>query len=394
MSRSHKLEITIFALIGFVSSFNFATNSALFSLFAQSLGFSSRQTGILLSAFTVGSMLGAPFLGRLVDKTGKRKILLLLGITGQGILILVTPLMSSLWLLTLTRFLLGICIVVQAPILNELVVTLENARLREQLLTFLNLARSIGFSVGCMVSGVLMDFSIAWNFYLSAFLALGLLPATTLVKNIDKAGICLAKTLPSRRWFFEKRVLVHYVSAMLRATAVMGVLFFLPLFWQSNNQNATSSGIIIGLANLFQILFFPMASRICSRLPERSFAIALLGYTMSVVPLYIFPFSKGWSVLVPQTILSTSYVFFYIGAIFFTREIVPSRNHTEAMGWLETSINLGGAIGPVVFANFLALNGNDFPRTILLFSLFPILALSLFAFAKPEQKLKRTAHMV
>lgn len=387
MSRWYKPEIIIFALIGFVSSFNFATNSTLFSLFAQDLGFSSRLTGILLSIFTAGSMFGAPFLGKLVDQTGKRKIILLLGIAGQGIFTLLTPITSNFWLLTLMRFLLGICTVAQAPILNELVVALEDPRLREQSLIFLNLARSIGFSTGCMISGILMDLSIAWNFYFSALLALGTIaPAATFIKNIDKANISSSEKSFSQKWLFEKRVLAHYLSAMLRATAVMGVLFFLPLFWQSNNQSATSSGTIIGLANFFQIIFFPIASRICSRLPERAFSIALLGYSMSAIPLYIFPFLRGWMALLPQTILSTSYVFFYTGAIFFTREIVPPKNHTEAMGWLETSINLGGAIGPIVFANFLALNGNNFPRTILLFSILPILALVLFALARPTRK--------
>ncbi|WP_369017628.1 MFS transporter [Thermatribacter velox] len=386
MSRSHNLEIITFALIGFVSSFNFATNSTLFSLFAQKLNFSPQQTGILLGILTAGSMVGAPLLGKLVDRTGKRKLILVLGMLGQGILVLLTPFTGSFWLLALMRFLLGVSIVVQAPVLNELIVNLEDSQLRERSLTFLSIARSIGFSVGCMASGILMDFSVAWNFYFSAFLALGTtIPAVKFIRKVDTVHPSSGE-FPGLKWLFEKRVLAHYLSAMLRATAVMGALFFLPLFWQSTNQSATSSGTIIGLANFFQILLFPIASRICSRFPERSFSIALLGYSMSIVPFYIFPFLRGWTALLPQTIMSMSFVFFYIGALFSIRELVPRPRQAEAMGWLETFINLGGAVGPVVFASFLALNGNHFPRTILLSSIFPILAFALFVLARPSKK--------
>lgn len=387
MSRSHKLESIVFALIGFVSSFNFATNSTLFSLFAQNLDFSSQQIGILLSIFTAGSMFGAPLLGRLVDRTGKRKAILIASLGGQAILNFLTPTINNFWPLTVMRFLLGICIVAQAPILNEFIVNLEDPQLREQSLILLNLARSIGFSVGCLASGVLMDLNAAWNFYFSTLLALGtIIPATMFIKKVDKANISSSEKPSPQKWFFEKRIVVHYLSAMLRATAIMGMLFFLPLFWQSNNQSATSSGTIIGLANFLQITFFPIASRVCSRSPQKAFSIALLGYSMSILPFYIFPFARAWAALLPQTILSVSYVFFYTGAIFFTQEIVPRQRHAEAMGWLETSINLGGAMGPVVFASFLALNENNFPRTILLFSVLPILALLLFTLAKSEQK--------
>lgn len=387
MSRSYKLESIVFALIGFVSSFNFATNSTLFSLFAQNLSFSSQQIGILLSIFTAGSMFGAPLLGRLVDRTGKRKAILIASLGGQTILTFLTPVISNFWPLIAMRFLLGICIVAQAPILNEFIVNLEDPQLREQSLILLNLARSAGFSVGCLASGILMDLNAAWNFYFSALLALGTtIPATMFIKKVDKMNILPSEKPSPQKWFFEKRVLAHYLSAMLRATAVMGMLFFLPLFWQSNNQSATSSGTIIGLANFLQIMFFPIASRICSRSPEKAFSVALLGYSMSILPFYIFPFARAWVALFPQTILSVSYVFFYTGAIFFTQEIVPRQNHAEAMGWLETFINLGGAMGPVVFASFLNLNANNFPRTILLFSLFPILALALFVSLKSTRK--------
>jgi len=210
----------------------------------------------------------------------------------------------------------------------------------------LNLARSIGFSVGCLASGVLMDLNAAWNFYFSTLLALGtIIPATMFIKKVDKANISSSEKPSPQKWFLEKRIVVHYLSAMLRATAIMGMLFFLPLFWQSNNQSATSSGTIIGLANFLQITFFPIASRICSRSPQKAFSIALLGYSMSILPFYIFPFARAWAALLPQTILSVSYVFFYTGAIFFTQEIVPRQRHAEAMGWLETFINLGGAMG-------------------------------------------------
>jgi MFS family permease len=387
MFRSHNLEIITFALIGFVSSFNFATNSTLFSLFAQKLNFSPQQTGILLGTLTAGSMVGAPFLGKLVDRTGKRKLILTLGMLGQGMLILLTPLTGSFWLLTLMRFLLGISIVVQAPVLNELIVNLEDSQLRERSLTFLSIARSIGFSVGCMVSGMLMDFSVAWNFYFSALLALGItIPAVKFIKKADMIHPSSKEGVTGLKWLFEKRILAHYLSAMLRATAVMGVLFFLPLFWQNANQSATSSGTIIGLANFFQIIFFPIARLTCSRFPERSFSIALLGYSTSIVPFYVFPFLKGWAVLLPQITMSMSFVFFYIGAIFSIRELVPRPHQTEAMGWLETFINLGGTVGPVVFANLLALNGNDFPTTILSFSIVPILAMALFICARPTRK--------
>ena len=76
-------------------------------LYAEDLGASPLTIGVVLSAYSVAQLLGAPLLGRWSDKVG-RKPVLVLALIGSAVGHIVTGLAGTVWIIVLARFLDGL----------------------------------------------------------------------------------------------------------------------------------------------------------------------------------------------------------------------------------------------------------------------------------------------
>lgn len=76
-------------------------------LYAQDLGATPLVIGVVLSAYSVAQLLGAPLLGRWSDRVG-RKPVLVLALVGSAVGHIVTGLSGTVWLIILARFLDGL----------------------------------------------------------------------------------------------------------------------------------------------------------------------------------------------------------------------------------------------------------------------------------------------
>jgi len=180
---------------------------------------------------------------------------------------------------------------------------------------------------------------------------------------------------PAKHWILQKRVALFYFSIFLRSTAVNGLSYFLPLFWKNMGQTTALIGSVIAISNLAQLFFFPLSGKLSSRSDQMAFRSTRFGLLLTVIPFLIAPFfHQGVLILLPQCILSISWAFFYIGTILSLRSFVPLQKQGEALGWLEVALNLGGIVGPNLFAFSLSSFNNNFPSAFFSLSFLPLIA--------------------
>lgn len=382
-SRYFSRKFILLMMIAFVANFNYISTSVLFALFARQIGLDVKETGIVISALTLGALLGGPIWGKLVDQTGKRKLIILISMIGQGVFCLLTPFTSRALSLVVVRFCFGLFLVAQSPIVNEIIIKNKDIEVRHRELSWINIIRGVSYSFAMLISGYFTDLDPSWNFFLSGLASLMIIYPVLCLKNVDGLENQNEDLNRSGKWIMKKENLLFYLPILLRSTAVNGLSFFIPLFWKINGLSAGFIGIVLGVSNLIQLGFFPIAGKTCSSSPKSIPKIIQLGYTLTIVPFLVSPFFyRGKSVFIPQSVLSISWVFFYLGTTVLLGQIAPRSQRTEALGWMETSFNLGGTIGPIAFSFILASSNDNFLFSFLSFSLLIFCALFIFRIYK------------
>ncbi len=173
----------------FIDVLGFGLILPLLPYYAADFQASSFTVGLLLSANALTQMIGAPILGRLSDRYG-RKPLLIMSISGTVISFLVLGWAKSLAVLFISRILDGLLggnvSLAQAYITDS--TTREN---RAQGLGLIGAAFGLGFIFGPALGGIL---SVGGNYALPAFAAAGLAAL-----NLVGALIWLPESLPPEK---------------------------------------------------------------------------------------------------------------------------------------------------------------------------------------------------
>jgi DHA1 family tetracycline resistance protein-like MFS transporter len=158
---------TVFVIV-FIDLLGFSLILPLLPYYAETFGATPTVVGLLVASYAAAQLLGAPLLGRLSDRYGRRPVLLL-SIFGTFLGFLLLGFARSLWVLFASRILDGLTggniSVAQAYITD---VTDEKSRARG--LGLIGAAFGLGFIIGPAVGGALSIYGYA----LPAFAAAGL----------------------------------------------------------------------------------------------------------------------------------------------------------------------------------------------------------------------------
>jgi DHA1 family tetracycline resistance protein-like MFS transporter len=125
--------------------------------------------GVLAFTFGLANFFGAPVLGALSDRFGRRPVLLL-GIGGLALGFLVTGLATALWLLVAVRLFSG-GMQANAAVANAYVADITPAEERARRFGLLGAMFGIGFTLGPVLGGVLGAIDVRLPFFAAAGLA-------------------------------------------------------------------------------------------------------------------------------------------------------------------------------------------------------------------------------
>jgi MFS transporter, DHA1 family, tetracycline resistance protein len=164
---NRRLLVSIF-LVVFVDLLGFSLILPLLPYYADSLGANSVVVGLIVSSYAAAQLVGAPLLGRLSDRFGRRPILLL-SIFGTFLGFVLLAVGGSLWVLFASRVLDGLTggniTVAQAYIADS-----TDSRNRSQGFGLIGAAFGLGFILGPAAGGYLSQ----WGYGVPAIAAAGL----------------------------------------------------------------------------------------------------------------------------------------------------------------------------------------------------------------------------
>lgn len=271
--------LTIFIIV-FVDLLGFSLILPLLPYYAESYGASAALVGLLVASYAAAQLVGAPLLGRLSDRYGRRPVLLvsvagtllgflLLGFAdpiGRMLAAAVAPGAANIFIIAvlfLSRILDGLTggniTVAQAYITD---VTDEQNRARG--LGMIGAAFGLGFIIGPAVGGALSQ----WGYNLPAFVAAGvslanlaaiyfLLPESLTCENREAA-------MQRRRAPFTLGAMWHAlqrpkVGPLLHVRFFYGLAFatfqsIFALYAQSIGLSARTTGFILAYVGLLSVL--------------------------------------------------------------------------------------------------------------------------------------------
>ena len=152
-------------LVVFIDLLGFSLILPLLPYYAKTFNANQTVTGILIASYAVMQLIGAPLLGRLSDRFGRRPVLLL-SVFGTFIGFLLLGFANALWMLFASRILDGLTggnlSVAQAYISD---VTDEKSRSKG--LGMIGAAFGLGFIIGPVTGGLLSQ----WGYAVPAFAA-------------------------------------------------------------------------------------------------------------------------------------------------------------------------------------------------------------------------------
>lgn len=154
-------------LVVFIDLLGFSLILPLLPYYAETFQASQTVTGILIASYALMQLIGAPILGRLSDRFGRRPVLLL-SVFGTFVGFLLLGFANALWMLFVSRILDGLTggnlSVAQAYISD-----VTDEKNRSKGLGMVGAAFGLGFIIGPAAGGLLSQ----WGYSVPAFVAAG-----------------------------------------------------------------------------------------------------------------------------------------------------------------------------------------------------------------------------
>ncbi|MDZ4178547.1 MAG: MFS transporter [Coriobacteriia bacterium] len=357
MRRMKKQRLAIVFAIVLVEMMAFSVVLPLLPYLADEIGASRFQIGLLLAAYPLAQFFGAPILGSLSDRIG-RKPVLLLSIVGTGASFVVLALARALPVLFVSRLVDGITggniSVVQAYISD-----VTDERARGKALGMIGAAFGIGFVVGPAAGGLLSGISLtapAWaGAALSAVnfvLVSTLLPESLTAEERRRAsGIAwkpfdttaLMRSLRHRR--------VGPLLGIRSTTAVSNGLFESTFtLWAIAALGVTArvNGLLLGYVGVLTVIVqVALIGRLTKRYSDDSLILASLvlsgaslmawGFTGSVAALMVLMPAIAVGLGVGNTVMTSA----------LTKAV--SRREVGGVLGIQTSVmSLGRVAGPII----------------------------------------------
>lgn len=356
--------MTIF-LIVFIDLLGFGIILPLLPYIAEKYSASPLQIGILSATYSLFQLISAPILGRLSDRYGRKKILIISQI-GSAIGYLILGFAHSLPLLFLSRIIDGITggniSIAQAYIAD--VTTKEN---RAKGMGLIGAAFGLGFIFGPAIGGALSKISYSTPAYFAAGVSLITILATIffLKETVDEKK---AATSPRTKFSLQefRRVMKLYPIGLLIIVFLMLNTAFsimqgnFSLWTQKTfNFDASQNGWLFAyigvLAVIFQMRLLPYMVK---RFHEKN--ILKLSLLLMAIGLLLIPIAKH------PNFLFVALFFLPLGNGLanptiqaLASENVPKEEYGETLGILQSAGSMGRIIGPILGGEIFQSFGKD-----------------------------------
>jgi MFS family permease len=338
---------------------------------------SAFAAGVVGTAYYAGLMVFSPFWGALADITGCRRLLLILSGIGGVLAVLPLVVVDSVIVVVSARGIYAVFLAGFAPIALAIASYHGGASGRGRSLGLFNSARSGGFALGYIASGLLLEYITPVDIYwivavitavstIVLVLVADPIPTPTGRPTSDKL---LAETrqrlfpTPENRDHLRRNGLAWlYVALALRNVAVLGIMAIIaPFLIRVVSVTEVAMGFLLAFNHGSQVGFMYVLGIVADRTGRKpliivgmagSAAFALFAAGLPLVP------SGWWRLLVGAmtfVVLGASFSALTIGGLAFISDVAPEGRESELMGIRETARGVGGVLGPAAVGGIATL---------------------------------------
>ncbi len=343
--RTKEKSLQMFSLY-ITAFFAYASFSILFPvipLFAQEIGASKFEIGLVVAAISyVAAFFMIPF-GAISDRVG-RKIFIFLGLILFTLAPIFYTIVVSTFELALIRILHGIALAIFIPVANALVVDIAEPDKVGESLGWLSAFTMLGFVLGPTLGGFLTD-SYGFN---ASFYACSILPFFGLVFVFICLRECEDQTIKAGEtyygWLRNFIVIGALLSPLFATWGSSTISSFVPLYAKEFGIATTSIGIMITALYLGSALFRIPSGMISDRIGRRPVIIS--GLTTCAVAVFLVPLFTTFYTLSAVTILFGLGMGLTVPAGFaLLADAIPARSRGLAMGFANSFLQAGLALG-------------------------------------------------
>jgi MFS family permease len=330
--------------------------SPILPLYAETFSAGGLAIGIIMGAFSLSRGILGPFVGRLSDRIGRKRILL----TGLGIFTLVSlcySLAGNVWQLILVRIVQGGASVMVTPIAQGYVGDITPVGKEGRMMNLFYASMFVGVGLGPLLGGVLTDL---WSYH-AAFAGMGILSAASFVlvaasvpvdhvrvRDLRAARARTATIVPLREIARHDAVKAILTYVATRGFWRQGFNTFYPLFavsalgWSTSEVGYIMSAYFIA-GGAFQIPFGFLADR-WPRQPQ-----IVIGSLFAPLLLVLVPFVHSIGAVMAVVFSIGAFSAFSRASILAIRtELGRTHGMATLAGLHGSAFAAGQMIGPVV----------------------------------------------
>ena len=168
--KSGKVFAVLFAVMFFVMV-GFGIIIPVLPFYAEELGASALQLGLLMSVYSLMQFIFSPMWGRISDRIG-RKPVLIIGVIGLSLSFFLMAFSSQLWMLFAARIIGGFLSAANMPTVMAYVADVTTKEDRGKGMGIVGAAVGLGFVFGPAIGGVFSKTSLSMPFLIAGFSSL------------------------------------------------------------------------------------------------------------------------------------------------------------------------------------------------------------------------------
>jgi MFS family permease len=287
--------------------------------------------------------------GALSDRSGKRKPILLIGMSGQAIMYFFIPFIDNIWLLYAARFIEGTFGIAVVSMLMTMALDIAPPARRGMTLGIFTLGMLMGNAVGTPLGGSISKLDLAYPFWLGAIL-LAIISAVIFFLVKEPGAQTRAYSFRRALAAFQEhpRLIIPYAFTFLdRLTVGFFISTFILLVRDVYKFDAAQAGAYLGIFLGCFALFSPLGGILSDRLGRAKPMIlgtAIYGITLLLI-----------GRVAPEMLYAVMAIGGLSGAILYPPSIALVGDYASpgqrgvAMGGFNLAGSTGFAIGPILF---------------------------------------------
>lgn len=333
----------------FMTAFGFGVILPILPFYALSHGASPSDLGMLTATFAAMSLVFSPVMGKLSDRFGRKKILML-GTGGFVLGYLIFAFTDSLAMAFVARAIEGISAAAIFPACLSLLSDYTNEQQRGKAMGMVGMAFSLGFIMGPAFGGLASAISVKDAFLLSAFLAAANFASVSLQirePHEKKESIGIVQQEVSLLEHIASPILFLFLSAFMTTFMIGGLDATLAIY---TGDRLGFSSPQIGLLFTYVGILIMAMQFVSGGLINRFGELRLIpvGLALSGAGFFLLTFTHDWlTILAPLAVfvMGNALVFPSVNSL-ITKRVAGKRG--AVLGLLSSFQSLGQMVGPLL----------------------------------------------